>query len=221
MSALYGKTTYEFKIIILGEPAVGKTSIINRFVTNSFSFQEMPSIGPESKMKMIQIDQTTVAKLNIWDTAGEEKFKSITRQYYKDAHGALVIYDVTNEDSFNKLEMWIKSIKDNGPRDCILFLVGNKNDSTYKVVNQKDVVDLALKYRLQYCEVSAKLGTNIAMAFEKLTFAIIEKQKEEENNPQREMRQKDRKSIGLKAFHNPDFSGLGQKKKCCAGKKKI
>ena len=91
------------KIILLGDIAVGKTSLIGRYITNTFSNQYKSSIGCELKQKTVQIDKDIQAKLQIWDTAGEERFLDVTKQYYNGSHGAMVVYDLTNKNSFLKM----------------------------------------------------------------------------------------------------------------------
>ena len=169
--------TYNLKIIVLGDIAVGKTSVIGRYMTNTFSEEHKSSISCEFKNKKIILDGETSANLQIWDTAGEERFMSVTRQYYNDSNGAIVIYDLTNKDTFLKMHKWIKELKDNAPKDIIISVVVNKSD----LVNEK--VDLGeeltpFKKDYLYCEVSAKHGTNVSLAFENLTNKIIEKMKE-------------------------------------------
>ena len=146
-------------------------------MTNTFSEEHKSSISCEFKNKKIILDGETSANLQIWDTAGEERFMSVTRQYYNDSNGAIVIYDLTNKDTFLKMNKWIKELKDNAPKDIIISVVGNKSD----LVNEK--VDLGeeltpFKKDYLYCEVSAKHGTNVSLAFENLTNKIIEKMKE-------------------------------------------
>jgi hypothetical protein len=94
------KQTFNFKIIVLGDIAVGKTSVIGRYITNTFSEEYKSSISCEYKEKKIDIDGENIANLQIWDTCGEEKFMSVTKQYYNDAHGAIVVYDLTEKKNF-------------------------------------------------------------------------------------------------------------------------
>lgn len=180
-NALYNtkKQTYNLKIIVIGDIAVGKTSVISRYMTNTFTEEHKSSLSCEFKSKKVDLDAETVANLQIWDTAGEERFMSVTRQYYNDSNGAIVIYDLTNKDTFIKMSKWIQELKGNAPKDIVISIVGNKSD----LINEK--VDLGeeltpFKNEYLYYEVSAKHGTNVSLAFENLTNKIIEKIKEKE-----------------------------------------
>ena len=171
------KITYNFKIIVVGDIAVGKTSVINRYITNTFQEEYKSSIGCEYQKKNLDIDAESEVNLQIWDTAGEEKYMAVTKQYYNDSHGALVVYDLTKKHTFEKMNKWLKDVKDNAPKDIAIMIVGNKSD----LINEK--VDLgsdleSYKNKYLYCEISAKSGTNVSLAFEKLTGKIISNQNE-------------------------------------------
>ena len=182
------KQTFNFKIIVLGDIAVGKTSVIARYITNSFNEEYKSSISCEYKEKKIDIDGENIANLQIWDTCGEEKFMSVTRQYYNDAHGAIVVYDLTDKKTFARLESWIENLKNNAPAKIVIMIAGNKLDLSDKKVNLENELK---PYREKYkCyEVSAKSGANISLIFEDLAHKIMEKlneKGEEEKNPPRE-----------------------------------
>ena len=153
----------------------------------------------------MDIDGETVADMQIWDTAGEEKFMSITRQYYTNSHGALVIYDLTNKDSFIKMSKWIKDLKDNAPKNITIMIVGNKSDLTNKKVNLENELK-NYKEKYEHFEVSAKTGTNVTLAFEKLAFKTIEKIREENKKGSEKV---EVESVALKAN-----MGNKKKKKC-------
>lgn len=184
------KNTYTLKIIVIGDIAVGKTSVIDRYINNKFSEQHKTTINCEFKKKRIDIDGENEANLQIWDTQGEERFMSVTKQYYNDSHGAILVYDLTQKETFTKMNKWLKDLKNNAPKNIVITIVGNKSD----LVNEK--VDLGndlepFKENYLYQEVSAKSGTNISLVFENLTHKIIEKLKEakekgiEDDIPQR------------------------------------
>ena len=204
---------YSFKIIIVGDISVGKTSIINRFIENKFTPEIKSTLKNENLKKKINIDNTTIATLNIWDTIGDERFRILTRQFYQDSHGALLIFDITNKETFNKLEIWIKDIIENTPPDCILMIIGNKYDlNENRQVSYDDANILSQRFNIFYYEVSAKNGNNIALAFEQLTYRIIDKQREEENNVNRYIRKDRRNTIGLENRKNENNNN---NKKCC------
>lgn len=171
------KQKLDFKVIVLGDIAVGKTSVIGRYITNTFSEVHKSSISCEFKKKKIEVDADTEVNLQIWDTVGEEKFLSVTKQYYNGSHGAMIIYDLTNRNSFTKMNKWINDVKDNAPKNIVIMIVGNKSDLTDKKVDLGEELN-PFKQNYMYLEVSAKNGTNVSLAFEDLTFKIIEKQKE-------------------------------------------
>ena len=171
------KQKLDFKVIVLGDIAVGKTSVIGRYITNTFSEVHKSSISCEFKKKKIEVDADTEVNLQIWDTVGEEKFLSVTKQYYNNSHGAMIIYDLTNRNSFTKMNKWINDVKDNAPKNIVIMIVGNKSDLTDKKVDLGEELN-PFKQNYMYLEVSAKNGTNVSLAFEDLTFKIIEKQKE-------------------------------------------
>ena len=202
---------YSFKIIIVGDISVGKTSIINRFIENKFTEGIKSTLVNENLKKKIRIDNSTIVTLNIWDTIGDERFRILTHQFYQDSHGALLIFDITNKETFNKLEIWIKDIIENTPPDCILMIIGNKYDlNENRQVSYDDANILSQRFNIFYYEVSAKNGNNIALAFEQLTYRIIDKQREEENNVNRYLRKDQRNTIGLEDKNNNNSN-----KKCC------
>ena len=204
-SPLYNtnKQVYNLKIIVLGDIAVGKTSLIGRYITNTFSDQYKSSIGCELKQKTVDIDKDIQAKLQIWDTAGEERFLAVTKQYYNGSHGAMVVYDVTKKDTFLKMNKWIKDVKNNAPKNIVIMVVGNKADLDKKKVDLGPELD-PFKENYLYKEVSAKSGLNVNIAFENLANKIIEKQKEKGNEEEVK-----KESVPLKR------TTLGKKKKKC------
>ena len=118
-----------YKIVLIGESGVGKTSIISRYTTNTFDPQTLTSSSAQFLTKTINLNENTSIKFDIWDTAGQEKFKSLAKIFYKDAKVIILVYDITNKPSFETLKnYWYKEIMDNSVSDLILALVGNKSD---------------------------------------------------------------------------------------------
>ena len=168
------KTTYEFKIILLGSIAVGKTSILNRYITNDFNDTYASTLKIDFKTKIMNINDNVRAKLHIWDTCGDEKFRAITRSYYKDAQGILLIYDITKRESFDSIINWQNEIRNNAPKNSVLFLVGNKTDlnKERQIPTQEGKIK-AEDNGMLFTEVSAKNGDNIHIIFEKISEAIM------------------------------------------------
>jgi Ras-related protein Rab-1A len=169
------KTTYEFKIILLGSISVGKTAILTRYIDNEFSDKSASTIKIDFKTKIININTNMVqAKLNIWDTCGDEKFRAITRQYYSNSQGILLVYDITNRESFDKIIEWVNEIRNNAPNDVVLFLVGNKIDLTSKrQISYQEGKKKADELGMLFREVSAKSGDNILVLFEEISEAMV------------------------------------------------
>ena len=173
------KDVFNFKIILLGDIAVGKTSILSRFCTNSFNSDYKCSIGVEFKVKSLHVDQSTIADLKIWDTCGDEKFRAVTRQYYKESKGVILVFDLTNRESFKKLDFWIEDVRVNSPEEASIVLIGNKSDLVdQRKVTQKEIAEYAKKKKLEFLEVSAKTGSNISLLFENLSTTLIKIEKE-------------------------------------------
>jgi Ras-related protein Rab-11A len=180
------KDIIEFKIILIGNVSVGKTSIFNKFTTGDFSKIYKSTIAAEFKSKLLKVNKNLWAKLVIWDTCGSENFRAVTRQYYRGADGAIVIFDLTDQSSFNDLKKWIKDIKNYGEKDIQIIIVGNKLDLfNQRKVTQSQANNFCNENKYKYIEASAKDGTNLLKIFEELTFDLtnknLQKIKNEEN----------------------------------------
>ena len=117
------------KVVILGEPGVGKTSIISRYVTNQFSPVVISTTGASYSTKILKIDDENSIKFQIWDTAGQERFRSLAKIFYQNAVAVILVYDITVRETFEQLQKyWIKEIEENAPTDIILALAANKSD---------------------------------------------------------------------------------------------
>lgn len=155
------------KILIIGESNVGKTCLLLRYTDDKFTADFFPTIGVDFKTKYLMVDGKSV-KMQIWDTAGQDKFHAITRAYFRGAQGIMVVYDVTSRDTFNKVQLWIDSIKEscNG-KNIDVILVGNKTDLE-REVSEEEAKAVAQEYDVKYFETSAKEDTNVATAFYEL-----------------------------------------------------
>ena len=168
---------HTFKILTIGESGVGKTCILRRFVEDKFLKNHLATIGIDFKTKNIIVDGVQV-KLKIWDTAGQERFRNITNQYYKGADGIILVYDVTDRTSFEKIREWMNQIKQNTTEDEIgLVLLGNKCDADLRDVSENDGIELGKELGIQYFESSAMNNINISESFDFLAKQILSKKK--------------------------------------------
>ena len=161
----YVAEDYKMKIIVVGDSGVGKTNLINRFASDKFDSNSKATIGVEFVYKTLKINKEVI-KVEVWDTAGEERYKAITSTYYKGAKGAIIVYDITNEDSFNNVESWMKEVAKKGKENMQFLLVGNKKDliNERKVTEQKGI-DKAKLLNMHLFEASALEKTNVNEAF--------------------------------------------------------
>lgn len=161
---------YQYKLILLGDIAVGKTSILSRFINNSFSQVYKCNVGVDFRAKTIYIDDRTGADLNIWDTCGEERFRGVSRQYYQDSNGILLVFDLTNHLSFEGLQSWFDDIYNFAIPGIDIALLGNKSDDIEnRAVKMEEIKEMISdKVNCSYYEVSAKTGNNVTIAFEEL-----------------------------------------------------
>ena len=176
--------TINYKIITIGESGVGKTCILRRFAENKFLKNHLATIGIDYRTKVLNINNKNV-KLKIWDTAGQERYHNITSNIFKGTDGILLVFDITDELSFQKIQDWIEQIKSNLPENEIgIVLLGNKCDVEQRAVTQEQGEELAEKLDIKYFETSALNGTGINEAFESLTKIIMEKKNNNTNDPQ-------------------------------------
>ena len=157
-----------FKVLLLGNSNVGKSSLFLRFVDDIWNDTFVPTIGVDFKIKNLEIDEKKI-KMQIWDTAGQERFKNIISSYYRGAHGILLIFDVTDKESFKNLSNWLIEIEKNGNKNVLKLLIGNKTDLEDKrVISYNQGKEFADTYGLKYIETSAKKNMNVKEAFETL-----------------------------------------------------
>lgn len=166
-----------FKLLIIGDSGVGKSSLLLRFADNMFSGSYITTIGVDFKIRTVNIDGQRV-KLQIWDTAGQERFRTITSTYYRGTHGVIVVYDVTNGESFANVKRWLHEIEQN----CDVVnrvLVGNKNDEPdRKVVLTEDAQRFAETMGIQLFETSAKDNVNVEDMFLNVTRLVLRNKQE-------------------------------------------
>ena len=163
------------KILLIGDVDVGKTSILTRYFNNNFSEVTESTIGIEFKTKIFIRDNLSI-KLQIWDTSGQERFKSITQNYFRDADGLLYVFDVTNENSFKSIENWLKMSNDNNNKDFIKILIGNKTDLEGRSITKEEMEKFKNENSMdKLFEISAKDNKNISEMFEIIVDLLIGK----------------------------------------------
>jgi Ras-related protein Rab-1A len=162
-----------FKLLIIGDSGVGKTCLLTRYTDNIMMDTYTATIGVDFKVKTLHIDGQAI-RLQIWDTAGQERFRTVCRSYYRGAQGIVLVYDVTDLQSFqNVTAAWASEITSNAPPDIVKLLVGTKSDlTTYRVVSKESGQDLAKSINALFIEASALDGTNVAEAFETIAKQI-------------------------------------------------
>lgn len=162
------KEDFKLKIVVVGDSGVGKTNLIHRFISNSFSESSKATVGVEFSSKSYKINEH-IFKIEIWDTAGQERYKSITAVYYKGAKGALIVYDTTSKESFNNIDKWMEEIKDKTSNDIKLMIIGNKIDlKEFREVDIEEGINKAKTFGLPIMETSALDSTNVKEAFNDL-----------------------------------------------------
>uniref|UniRef100_A0A8C3Y500 Ras-related protein Rab-13 n=1 Tax=Catharus ustulatus TaxID=91951 RepID=A0A8C3Y500_CATUS len=163
-----------FKLLLIGDSGVGKTCLVIRFAEDNFSSTYISTIGIDFKIRTVDIDGKKI-KLQVWDTAGQERFKTITTAYYRGAVGIVLVYDITDEKSFENIQNWMKSIKENASAGVERLLLGNKCDMEGRRKVGVGVPQLAKEHGIRFFETSAKSSENVEEAFRTLARDILHK----------------------------------------------
>ena len=179
-----------YKVLLLGDSSVGKTCFLLRYCDKSFQEAHLSTIGLDYRLKSMTLQNDKNIKLQIWDTAGQDRFRAITKNYYKGANGIILIYDVTNKQSYENVKNWLTQIKEEATPNVIIYLAGNKIDveEDQRVITTEDGQKIADEYKLPFKETSAKNGINVNEIFQELvekideTFSKLEVPKGEQKN---------------------------------------
>lgn len=162
----------KFKLVFLGEQCVGKTSLITRFMYDSFDDAYQATIGIDFLSKTVYMEDRTV-RLQLWDTAGQERFRSLIPSYIRDSAAAVVVYDVTNLLSFEQSSHWVKNVRGARGHDVVVILVGNKTDQAEKrQISFEEGKDKARELDVMFLETSAKSGYNVKQLFQSVASAL-------------------------------------------------
>jgi len=166
---------YLYKLLIIGDSGVGKSCLLLRFSDNIFTDSFISTIGVDFKIRTIEVGNSRV-RLQIWDTAGQERFRTITSSYYRGAHGIIVVYDITEQKSFNNITKWLKEIDTFAGQNVQKLLVGNKCDlESERIVSVDQGKNLSNMLTIPFVETSAKDSVNVEQAFIKMAEDIKSK----------------------------------------------
>ncbi|XP_021912652.1 ras-related protein RABA4c, partial [Carica papaya] len=159
------KIDYVFKVVLIGDSAVGKSQLLARFSRNEFTIESKATIGVEFQTRTLVIDHKTV-KAQIWDTAGQERYRAVTSAYYRGAVGAMLVYDITKRQSFDHIARWLEELRGHADKNIVIMLIGNKSDlGTLRAVPTEDAKEFAQRESLFFMETSALDATNVEPAF--------------------------------------------------------
>lgn len=202
--------TLNCKIVTLGEGRVGKTSLSLKFVNNVFHNDEISTVNATCLSKLVQIEKGAV-QLNIWDTAGQERYRALAPNYYRGAQGALIAYDITDRNSFDKVVSWIKELKVQANKDIVIVVAGNKCDMERdRQINKSDALEFCRKLNIRHFDTSAKSGAGVEEIFSELA-QLMYAVNGNTSEPGRGGR--GRRSNGVTVDRRK--SEIGEKKNCC------
>ena len=198
MDANYDLT---LKLLVVGDSSVGKTNFVMRLINNEFSKNYMTTSGIDLKTTDIEIKNKKI-HIQLWDTAGQEKYKAITKNLFLKVMGALIIYDITNEASYNNLKSWVKLIKEECGKHMQLIILGNKSDlNDQRKISKDEAINYAKEQKIDYIETSSKTGENVKKAVTMICENILEN--------------KEMNDTSSFVLDNSSYLMDKRKKKCC------
>jgi small GTP-binding protein len=169
-----GQAIRDAKVVMLGSSTVGKSSIVTRLIRDCFPTEIMPTVGASFLTKTVTVGDIQV-KLQIWDTGGSERYRSMAPMYFRDANAAIIVYDVTSAQSFQEMEIWLKELNQKGPQSIVIALAGNKSDlAARRVIEESALQRFAEKYQIEtWMETSALNGEHIQELFQAVAQRVI------------------------------------------------
>lgn len=196
----------KYKLVFLGDIYVGKTSIINQFMYETFDNNYQATIGIDFLSKTIQLGDAPM-RLQLWDTAGQERFRSLIPNYIRDSSAAIIVFDLTNSASFSSLDKWVEDVRNERGSDAVIVIIGNKVDKTdERAVTKENASSKAAQFSAIYAETSAKTGMNIKELFRDIAKALTK-----ENTPVTE----EKRGVGLILPTTLTQNKEKQVKRCC------
>ncbi len=177
------ESDFLLKIVLIGDSGVGKTNLLGRFTRNTFEENTRNTIGVDFSAHDMQVNNKTV-KAQFWDTAGQEKYRAIASAYYKNAHGAVIVYDITRRETFDNVDNWLRELRENGEKNIQIIVLGNKCDLEHeRKVTKEDAKKYSESHGLFYMETSAKTNEDdcVGHAFSILIEEIIKKLESEKS----------------------------------------
>lgn len=174
------KYDYLFKVVVIGDSGVGKSNLLSRFTRNQFTLESKSTIGVEFATRSVSIEGKNI-KAQIWDTAGQERYRAITSAYYRGAVGALIVYDITKETSFENVEKWLTELKENATADITIMLVGNKTDlADARAIDTAQGLAYAQAHNMTFMEASAMTASNVETSFFQIITDIYRKKRQKQ-----------------------------------------
>lgn len=213
---------YIAKLLLIGDSSVGKSCLLMRYYDNSFTTNFITTIGIDFKIRTLSLKnekgEMRNVKLQIWDTAGQERFKTITTAYYRGADGIFLVYDVTNRKTFENTKGWMEQITKNASEKCKRILLANKidfPDDDWQVTSEEGREAAEKNDKIPFFEVSAKEGTNVDDAFQKMAEQVLVHLEADAEKKGTDARKRNKSRFGLKKGSSSNSNKIGGKNGCC------